>query len=105
MREGAGPPTPLAGPANPGCAWPRGTVGTPRPAARPTPGPPAAAAADLARESSCVGGPSTVKLTISSPRRMIKPRVRRSSLSSGVLTPFFGGSLRNSSESPSTRFI
>lgn len=40
-----GPPTPRTGPANPAGAWGMGTpAGTPLPAARPTPGPPAAPA-------------------------------------------------------------
>ena len=45
IMPGAGPPTPRAGPARPaaGPPMPCGAAGRPRPAARPTPGPPAAA--------------------------------------------------------------
>lgn len=103
---GAGPPTPRTGPASPGCACTRGAAGTPRPAARPTPGPETAeAAADLARDSSGGGGPSTVMEMTSSPRRRTRPRVRRSSRSALDLEPLAGGSLRNSSQSPRTRFM
>ncbi|KAJ0848167.1 hypothetical protein HanPSC8_Chr13g0553991 [Helianthus annuus] len=41
----------------------------------------------------------------SSPRKRTRPRVRRSSRSSEFLEPFAGGSLRNSSQSPITRFM
>jgi hypothetical protein len=39
MEPGAGPPTPRAGPASPAGACPGAAAGTPRPAARPIPGP------------------------------------------------------------------
>lgn len=101
---GAGPPIPRTGPARPGWAWVSGPVTTPRPAARPIPGPGIALAeVVLRRESSGGGGPSTVREITSSPLRRTRPRVRRSSRSS--LDPLVGGSLRNSSQSPRTRFM
>ncbi|KAL0914374.1 hypothetical protein M5K25_014718 [Dendrobium thyrsiflorum] len=108
---GEGPPMPRTGPASPGCAWMSGAVGMPRPAALPIPGPARAEAVDaFARDSSGGGGPSTVMDTTSSPRSRTRPRVRRSSRSSGgpppgFLDPLAGGSLRNSSQSPRTRFM
>ena len=62
--DGAGPPTPLAGPLNPGTAP---IIGIPRPAATPIPGPPdvtgtfaAVRPAPFRGRSSCGGRPSTV---------------------------------------------
>jgi hypothetical protein len=101
---GAGPPTPLAGPASPAGACPGTAAGMPLPAARPMPGPPGATCALDALESSAGGGPSIVRATTSSPRSKTSPNTLRSSLSSSDF-PFLGGSLRNSSESPRTRFI
>ena len=76
----------------------------PLPAARPMPGPAIAAAlAALARDSSGGGGPSTVMEMTSSPRRRTRPRVRRSSV--GAVLPLEEGRLRNSSQSPKTRFM
>jgi hypothetical protein len=98
-----GPPTPLTGPCRPG-EIPEGPMdGTPRPAARPIPGPPAAPGSGTrAIPSSAGGGPSTVMETRFSPRSNTKPRVLFSSRSSFA---FLGLILRNSSQSPKMRFM
>uniref|UniRef100_A0A3P9LXL2 Uncharacterized protein n=1 Tax=Oryzias latipes TaxID=8090 RepID=A0A3P9LXL2_ORYLA len=82
------PPTPL--------------TGTPRPAARPTPGPPATPAIRL---TSLGGGPSTVIETRFSPLSRTKPSTRFSSLSGCF--EFFGTYLifLNSSQSHRIRFM
>ena len=74
-----GAPTPGAGPARPTGAAPGAATGMPRPAARPMPGPPGAAAPLASRLSSAGGGPSIVRSTTSSPRRITKPSTRRCS--------------------------
>ena len=76
---GPGAPTPGAGPASPAGAAPGAIMGRPRPAARPMPGPAAAAALAATRLSSAGGGPSTVRSTTSSPRRITSPSTRRTS--------------------------
>ena len=57
-----------------------------------------------ARLSSLGGGPSTVRLTTSSPRSSTNPSTRLVCRSSS-LSPFLGGSFLNSSASDSTRFM
>ena len=98
----AGPPTQRTGPYRPA-----GTddifKGTPRPAARPMPGPPAPGIGTLVRPSSGGGGPSTVNDTIFPPCSSTHPKTRFSSRS-GPLA-FFERILRNSSQSPSIRFM
>uniref|UniRef100_A0A2K6SK31 Uncharacterized protein n=1 Tax=Saimiri boliviensis boliviensis TaxID=39432 RepID=A0A2K6SK31_SAIBB len=83
---------PLPWPANPAGAWGIGTpAGTPRPAALPTPGPPAAPASGTRAISalpyifltSLGGGPSTVMDTRFSPRSSTRPKTRFSSLTLG----------------------
>uniref|UniRef100_A0A7M4EMJ4 Uncharacterized protein n=1 Tax=Crocodylus porosus TaxID=8502 RepID=A0A7M4EMJ4_CROPO len=81
-----GPPTPRTGPASPAGAWGIGApAGTPRPAALPTPGPPAAPARGTRAIpwllTSFGGGPSTVMDTRFSPRSSTSPRTRFSSRS------------------------
>uniref|UniRef100_A0A452FV85 Uncharacterized protein n=1 Tax=Capra hircus TaxID=9925 RepID=A0A452FV85_CAPHI len=100
-----GPPTPRTGPADPAGAWGIGTpVGTPLPAALPTPGPPAAPASGTrARPVSLGGGPSTVMETKFSPRNNTRPKTRFSSRS-GCLA-FFGLIFLKSSQSQRIKFI
>jgi len=95
-----GPPTPGAGPDKPAGALLRDAVGTPRPAARPMPGPGPPTAAP--RLSCCGGGPATLNATTFSPRRMMRPSGLFSSRSA---PPFFALIVRNSSASPRTRFM
>ena len=80
---GPGAPTPGAGPARPTGAAPGAATGMPRPAARPMPGPAGAAAPLASRLSSAGGGPSIVRSTTSSPRRITRPSTRRSSRCGG----------------------
>uniref|UniRef100_A0A4W3J528 Uncharacterized protein n=1 Tax=Callorhinchus milii TaxID=7868 RepID=A0A4W3J528_CALMI len=107
-----GPPTPRIGPANPAGACGIGApAGTPLPAARPMPGPPAAPARGtraIPILTSFGGGPSTVMETRVSPRSNTSPRTRFSSRS-GCLE-FFGLYLSyliflNSSQSHRIRFM
>ncbi|TRY63885.1 hypothetical protein TCAL_15241 [Tigriopus californicus] len=100
--EGAGPPTPRTGPDKPGAA-PPAPMGTPRPAARPMPGPPAPGMGTRGIPSSAGGGPSTVMDTMFSPRRRTNPRTRFSSRSADLAD--LDLSLRNSSQSPKMRFM
>ena len=65
------------------------------------PGPPGV----LRIVSSVGGGPSTVRLTILSPRSMTKPNARFSCFSSLIPPPFLPLILLNSSVSPNTIFI
>lgn len=104
IMPGAGAPTPRPGPARPMGACPGMPAGRPRPAALPIPGPAGATCCLRGRVSSAGGGPSMVSEMISSPRSRSMPSTRRSSRSSSLL-PFFGGNLRNSSASPSTKFM
>lgn len=114
---GAGPPTPRAGPASPaGAAVGAAATGKPRPAALPMPGP---VLATFWTTCSAGGGPSICIATTSSPRSKTRPSTRRSSRCRIVclmvgrgalqrtssLCPFLGGNRRNSSQSPSTRFM
>ena len=83
---------------------PEAPAGTPLPAALPIPGPGAAPGiGTLGRPSSGGGGPSTVMDTIFSPLINKNPRVRFSSRSGCF--EFFALILRNSSQSPSIKFI
>jgi len=82
-----------------------GIMPIPRPAGIPRPGPTGNV---LFLSSSTVGGgPSTLRLTTVSPRRMTSPRVRFISCSGAVSSPcfFLGLTRRNSSQSANTRFI
>lgn len=115
---GAGPPTPRAGPAKPAGAAVGAATGSPRPAALPMPGP---VLATFWTTCSAGGGPSICIATTSSPRSNTKPSTRRSSrcglkgiemhhvcnpkADTSSLCPFFGGRRRNSSQSPSTKFM
>jgi hypothetical protein len=92
MTPGAGAPTPGAGPARPTGAAPGAPIGMPRPAARPIPGPACAAAPLASRVSSAGGGPSIVRSTTSSPRRMTRPNTRRCSrCTDGIADGMQGG--------------
>jgi len=69
---GGGAPTPRAGPVRPGVG-PAACEGMPRPAARPTPGPPdAPGRGTRAIPSSAGGGPSTVIDTSDSPLNKLR---------------------------------
>ena len=100
-----GPPTPQTRPANPAGAWGIGTpVGTPLPAALPTPGAPAAPASGTQAMPVSLGvGPSTVMETKFSPCSNTRPKTRFSSCS-GYLA-FFGLIFLNSSHSQRIKFI
>ena len=97
-RGGAGPPTPLTGPAKPVGIPP---IGMPLPAALPIPGPSSADAGMRLLLSPEGGGPlSTLMETIVSPRRIISPSVRFCSVK-----PFFPFDTLISSQSARTTFM
>ena len=106
IMPGAGPPIPRIGPAKPvGAAREPGTI--PLPAITPRPGPAPATLCFVPAEG---GGPSTVNDTTFSPRKSTSPRVRFSCRSSTAKAGVFLATcllliVRNSSQSPRTRFM
>lgn len=110
---GGGPPTPAAGPPSP--------IGNPRPAGLLIPGPAASvggtppgtplAVVPNRADGSAGGGPSTEHDTTCVPRRIVRPNVLFSSVSTNGPFPPCGPfaclrlTLRNSSVSARTRFI
>jgi len=105
-RKPGGGPCMLGGPKPnpPGGAG--GIIPMPRPAGMPRPGP--TGKADFLSSSTTGGGPSTLRLTTVSPRKITRPSVRFISCMAGVsVSPgfFFGLTLLNSSQSARTRFM
>lgn len=109
LKPGGGPDMPggakgIGGRANDGAPI-GGIIPMPRPAGMPRPGP--TGSAFFLSSSTIGGGPSTLRLTTVSPRKITSPSVRFISCSGAVSSPafFLGRTLLNSSQSAKTKFI